>query len=113
MSIEGRSHTDLDVGTGLDDAVDDSGEVALQVDAEGEEVGYDGDAVDAGGDEGLGGFLESGMGHLEEGDVVARHAGLMGGFRDDDADCLVSGFHAGAVGEEDDGWVHEMMSEEG
>ncbi len=100
MSVEWWGHSYFDAGMGRGDPADDRRQIALEVDAQGQEIGNHGDVVDTLGDEDFGSLFERGSAEFEERNFIARYARLTGGFGGNDADGLVGGLHAGAVSEE-------------
>jgi hypothetical protein len=109
VAIQGRRDRYLDTGMGQSDLIDEAGEVALHVEAEGEEVRQHDDAGGAGGGKTVGGDLEGGIAEFEEGgdDIgIAAPVREIGG---DGAHGFVGRFDAGAVGENDDAGFHEAV----
>ena len=110
MSIEWRCHTKFDVRRSRGDAADEGGQVALQVNAESEEVRNHGDAVNAGRGKNCYSLFESGMREFEERDFEATDSSLECSLGRDLTNRLIGGLHAGAVSEEDDAGAHVRRS---
>jgi hypothetical protein len=102
VAVERRRDRDGEAGMGLRDGVDEAWEVALQVHAEGKEVGDDQDAGDAFRQKCGDGAIEGGLAEFEEGSFHMREVAGAGEVGSDGADGLVGRLDAGAVGEDDD-----------
>lgn len=102
MAVERRRQGELDAGQIALHAGGHAGQIALQMDAEGEEIREDVNLAGALGGEQTDGAGQVGLAVLEKSRLHARVAALPGELRRDQAHGLIGRFHARPVGENDD-----------
>jgi len=106
MPIERGRDGDREAGIGLRDGVDEAGKVALQMHAEGEEVGDDENASDAFRHKCGDSAIERRLTEFEEGCLDVGEIAGAGEVGGNSAHGLIGGLNAGTVGEDDDAGGH-------
>ena len=108
MAVERRRGDYLYPSVNLRDAIHDRGEVTLQVDTEGQEIGNDDDAADTLSGKECHGALQIGLAQFQEGGLNAVETARPRQFRGDRPHGLVGRFDAGSVGKNDDPGAHAL-----
>lgn len=109
MAVERWCDDNMNGRMGLLDLLDDAGKIAIHVQSQGQEIGEDYNAREAGFSQPAGGGFERRLSELEEG---CHHVGVSAGPRQVGSDRphrLVSRFNAGAVGKDDDAGGHDPL----
>lgn len=108
MTVERRGHEELYLFEAIGNILDQARQVALHVKAQSEEIRQHGDPLDSLPGEQSGGAREIGLPQFEECRFHVPKAASAGQFRSHRTNRLIGGFHARAMGKDDNSGGHAL-----